>query len=430
MKKLVLYLFVLLSIGSEARAQINAEPKELRHEYVSPQQMVTIVATTPFNQAISILDSYSRKFLNKIIVDPDNRTTPIGVDVDRMQWLDALEAILRQNGLWYKEYETYIQVISGQQQVVVKGEEKQTLQQALPAGTPTLDSREVNIRAVFFEANITKLDSRGININLLLQNTVNGINPLTTQNITIPNATISSGATITQGQPASVAGQLNLSGQYTISNFGTLSALFGFLETEDLGTILASPEVTVRSGMPGRIQVGQNFFVTTKDFAGNTVQQMYNAGIIISVTPTVYSQDSVDFVSLDLDLTNSSLGGSQQTGQVINTENATTKVLLLDGEQTTIGGLYSTTVTIHREGIPVLKDLPWWVFGIRYLTGSDQVVDQKKELVILMKATIVPTLKERFEAHAAAGAQPNKTYQQELQRLEQSIKNNDQSAGK
>ena len=22
-----------------------------------------------------------------------------------------------------------------------------------------------------------------------------------------------------------------------------------------------------------------------------------------------------------------------------------------------------------------LKDLPWWVFGIRYLTGSDQTVD-------------------------------------------------------
>ncbi len=152
MKKLLLLSLIATSLCGtvELKAQINAEPKELRHQYVSPDQIVTIALTTPFNQAISILDSYSRKFLNKIIVDPESRTMPIGVDVDRMQWLDALEAILRTNGLWYKEYESYIQIIPGQQpQVTVKGESKE---QALPPGTPTLDSREVNIEAIFFEA--------------------------------------------------------------------------------------------------------------------------------------------------------------------------------------------------------------------------------------------------------------------------------------
>ncbi len=32
----------------------------------------------------------------------------------------------------------------------------------------------------------------------------------------------------------------------------------------------------------------------------------------------------------------------------------------------------------ERVGIPFLKDLPWWVFGIRYLTGSDKAVTTKK----------------------------------------------------
>ncbi|MGB9591975.1 MAG: hypothetical protein ACPL1K_05605, partial [Candidatus Kryptoniota bacterium] len=180
----------------------------------------------------------------------------------------------------------------------------------------------------------------------------------------------------------------------------------------------------------GNIQVGVNFFVTTRDFAGNTIQTMQNAGIIINATPTVYTQDSIDFVSLNLDLTNSSLGGSSQTGTIINTEHATTKVLLLDGEQTTIGGLYSTTQTTHREGIPILKDLPWWVLGIRYLTGSDQVSIQKKELVILLKATILPTLKERFDQRLKLGAKPEKTLDKELQELERRIKQLEPSTGK
>ena len=36
------------------------------------------------------------------------------------------------------------------------------------------------------------------------------------------------------------------------------------------------------------------------------------------------------------------------------------------------------------------------MFGIRYLTGSDETVVRKKELIILLKAELVPTLKERF----------------------------------
>jgi type IV pilus assembly protein PilQ len=43
-----------------------------------------------------------------------------------------------------------------------------------------------------------------------------------------------------------------------------------------------------------------------------------------------------------------------------------------------------------------LKDLPWWVLGIRYLTGSDQTILTKKEVVILLKADLLKTLETRF----------------------------------
>ncbi|MGO9480318.1 MAG: type II secretion system protein GspD [Candidatus Kryptoniota bacterium] len=430
MKNFILVFLAALSCTTGLKAQINTAPKELRHDYVSPQQMVTIVATTPFNLAIGILDGYSRKFLNKIIIDPNNKVTPIGVDIDRMQWLDALEAILRANGLWYKEYESYIQITPGQQEQVSAKEGPKEV--ALPPGTPTLKSREVNIEAVFFEADISKLNSDGININYIIQGTWNNISPFNNGGSPTPNVIVSPGATVTGiGSAATVAvpGQVNLSASYNINNFGTLSALFGVLESENFGKVLASPNITVRSGEEGHVQVGQNFFVTTKDFAGNTVQQMFNTGIIITVTPTVYTQDSVNFVSLDLQLTNSSLSGSAQTSEVINTEEAKTKVLLLNGEQTVIGGLYSTSTTNEREGIPVLKDLPWWVFGIRYLTGSDNNTVQTKELIILLRATLLPTLRERDSQYARPGFS-EKSFQEQLQKLVNQIQQHDQQSGK
>lgn len=39
--------------------------------------------------------------------------------------------------------------------------------------------------------------------------------------------------------------------------------------------------------------------------------------------------------------------------------------------------------------------MPWWVFGLRYLTGYDKKQVSKKEVIILLQAELVPTIKER-----------------------------------
>ena len=81
----------------------------------------------------------------------------------------------------------------------------------------------------------------------------------------------------------------------------------------------------------------------------------------------------------------------------IKRTSAITQVLMLNNEETIIGGLYINDEQTERSGIPFLKDLPWWVFGIRYLTGSDNVTITKKEVVILIKVDLLPTLKERVK---------------------------------
>jgi type IV pilus assembly protein PilQ len=68
---------------------------------------------------------------------------------------------------------------------------------------------------------------------------------------------------------------------------------------------------------------------------------------------------------------------------------------MISGEEKVIGGLFVNEEINVRQGIPFLKDLPWWFFGIRYLTGYERKQISKKEVIILLQAELVPTLKER-----------------------------------
>ncbi|PSQ84210.1 MAG: general secretion pathway protein GspD, partial [Bacteroidetes bacterium QS_7_67_15] len=72
-------------------------------------------------------------------------------------------------------------------------------------------------------------------------------------------------------------------------------------------------------------------------------------------------------------------------------------VVLLDGEQTVIGGLESSEETVNRSGIPLLKDLPWWFFGLRYVFGSTERNVVQRELLIVLQADVLEPLRERAE---------------------------------
>ncbi|MBI5464934.1 MAG: general secretion pathway protein GspD, partial [Ignavibacteriales bacterium] len=106
------------------------------------------------------------------------------------------------------------------------------------------------------------------------------------------------------------------------------------------------------------------------------------------------TQDGTNFVYLLISAERSSYDPGTGT---IGKTTASTYALLYDGEETAIGGLYGTAETAKREGFPFLKDLPWWFFGLRYVFGYDRKEVTRNELVVLVKADIVPTLKSRIE---------------------------------
>jgi general secretion pathway protein D len=174
----------------------------------------------------------------------------------------------------------------------------------------------------------------------------------------------------------------------------SIDAAISMFESEALADVIARPQLTVRSGTTQFIQIGQNFSVLEKDFSGNTVQKFYPTGTMLTVKPKIYKVGDTEFIDVQYNVEKSTFTSSTVT-TVINKNTAVGSLTLLNGEEGYIGGMYSNDETYVREGVPVLKDLPWWVFGLRYLFGYDSKTVIKRELIILIKAEILPSLEER-----------------------------------
>jgi hypothetical protein len=346
-------------------------------DYNNPDELVTLSQSLPFNEAIALLSKVSESTTGKRVVSTVTTDNPIGIEIESMPYDKALFMIIQYAGLVMEEKEDVI---------IVKrlvGEEVKPEDTYAP-----VDSREVKISAVFFEVNVLEAKKVGIDWKILLsQNGLNLGSELLTQS---QQSTTSTTAVTPAGSNTSISSDFKLGDFY-----GQATAMFRFFEENNLGEIIASPNITVRNNKLGRIQVGSDFSVRTRDFAGNTVEKFFPTGTIIEVTPHVYKENGIDYVLLNTLVERSSFVINDQVTEIKKT-NASTQVLMLNGEETILGGLFLNEETKVRNGIPILKDLPWWVFGIRYLTGSDATTLTKKELVILLKTELMPTLQERL----------------------------------
>ncbi len=377
MKNFTIYLVLSLFLVIQVFPQKYWERRF--KTYHNPDELVTMSENLPFSQAIELLSKVSESTTGRRIVSTIQKDDPIGIEIDNMAYDKALMIIVQYAGL---QFETKEDVI-----VVKRGNEVE--QELTPETYASINTREVKISAVFFEMDVQEAKSIGISWEFLLSgedNTVGGL---------IRTETESGG----EGEESGLQPEFNIgiTSDFDVGGFfGEATAVFKFFEDEGIGEIISSPNITVRDRSQGNIQIGSDFSVRTRDFAGNTIEKFFPTGTIISVTPFIHQEEGIDYILLDIAVERSSFSQTETTTEIKKTT-ATTQVLMLDGEETILGGLFINEESVVRNGIPFLKDLPWWVFGIRYLTGSDETIIRKKELVILLKADLVPTLKERFE---------------------------------
>jgi len=362
------YLFsfgILLTIVLMTSFGVHAQ-ESIPRQYGS-DEFVSLDSSVPMRTALDILSQFSSKFDNKIIIDPQNHTRSIAsvnVMVNNMYWKRALEYILRSNLLKYVEREKYYEIVS---LGAAGGEETETL---------SPNTKEIEINAIFFEADYQSLLETGIDWSAL------------------------------QGGKIRVEGKFGseLSDQTKelfnagyVDRFGNwdVFALLRVFESLNKGEIIANPQIRVLDGQQGKIKVGTDFFLTVRDFAGNTRFTQFESGIILNVLPTIMGRNDTTFIHFDI-ITERSTVFPDPVSVTKATTESRTRVLLLDGEETAIAGLFSNQQRSTRKGIPILKDLPGWFFGLRYLFGYTKKEVIKKELIILLRAKIVPTIAERM----------------------------------
>ena len=391
MKKVITYFIFSLVIVIQVFPQKYWEKRF--KTYNNPDELVTMSESLPFNQAIELLSKVSESTTGKRIVSTVKRTDPIGVEINKMPYDKALLIIVQYANLMYEEKEDVI---------VVKSKKKEEERSAETYAA--IGQREVKISAVFFEMDVQKTRKLGIDWKFLLSGNKTDIAGLLRTEA--ENSQQSGGTGGTGGGTGGTGGgtQSGLQPEFNLGAttnfdvggfFGQATAIFKAFEDNGLGEIIASPSIVVRDGSKGNIQVGSDFSVRTRDFAGNTIEKFFPTGTIIDVTPHIYNEEGIDYMLLNIKVERSSFSQNETTTEIRKT-NAETQVIMLNGEETVLGGLFVNEEQKTRNGIPFLKDLPWWVFGIRYLTGSDETIVRKKELIILLKAELIPTLKERF----------------------------------
>lgn len=372
----ILILLMLISCGSGALLYAQPGFEKSLKGFTPPDEIVSMAASLPFSKALELLSNVSEKKTGKKIISTFERQDPIGLDIINVQYEKALLMIVQYAGF----------MVEQKTDVIVIKKKTDTEDELKPETYASVDSREIKISAIFFEADVNMVKERGVNWELALSG--KGFN--FSSGVTTTGVTTTDGGSVTSDFKVGTNSEFGAG-----SIFGQALTLFRLFETENIGEIIASPTVTVRNKVLGTIQSGSDFSIKQRDFAGNVIDQFFSTGSIIKVTPYIYREDGVEYILLNLDVERSSGFPSELSTEIRKTK-VSTQILMLNGESTVIGGLYLNEEKIVRNGIPFLKDLPWWVLGIRYLTGSDNISVIKKELVIVIKVEFLPTLKERL----------------------------------
>ena len=297
-------------------------------------------------------------------------------------------------------------------------------------------SELVSVRQVMLEAKILEVQlndgfQAGINWATLQQNNkisigVDGLNTGTVNAVSL-------GGTVSQMLPGAIPGTAgSLFG--LAFNDGDFGAVINLLKSQGAVHVLSSPRIATINNQKAVLKVGTDDFFVTEITGGtvgtsstpptppNVVVQPFFSGIALDVTPQIDDKDNIvlhvrpsvstvtenrkvinlgtDFGDLVLPLASSKIS---ETDSVVR---------LKDGHIVAIGGLMSQTYTDGKNAIPFLGDIPY----LGRLFGNTSQVKQKRELVVLIKTTLIRDNKDwnndleatqrRFQAYELPDSRP------------------------
>ena len=315
---------------------------------------------------------------------------------------------------YWEEIGTALKTLVGEAgSVVVSAQSGLVIVKAAPASLYMVEkylraSELVSARQVMLEAKILEVQlndgfQSGINWATLQQSGklkigVNGLNPDGTPPINL-------GGTLEQMLGGLIPGPTgSLFG--LAFNDGDFGAVINLIKSQGTVHVLSSPRIATINNQKAVLKVGTDDFFVTEVTGGTAaavgvpatpptvVVQPFFSGIALDVTPQI---DNKDNITLHVRPSVSSVKEKQKqislgdlgtyvlplaSSSISETDSV---VRLKDGHIVAIGGLMSQSFGDDKNRIPLLGDLP--VVG--QLFGNTSQASQKRELVVLIKTTLI-----------------------------------------
>ena len=169
---------------------------------------------------------------------------------------------------------------------------------------------------------------------------------------------------------------------YISQNGLQLSAEISALSSTGDAEIVSQPKVITTNGQSAEIKSGQELpYVVVKD--GTPTISFKDVVLSLKVTPQITPGDKI---SLELELTQDSIGSVLPNGEVsINKNYLKTSVIVKDGDTIVLGGVYRNEITNAVAKTPFLGDLP--IVGA--LFRQTRKTETKNELLIFITPKLI-----------------------------------------
>jgi len=279
----------------------------------------------------------------------------------------------------------FISADSRTSSVIIKDVEKmhaeyQHLIKSLDVPTP-----QVSIDARIVEVNTNYSKELGIQWGTLVKPTpqtqIGGITALTGKNgffsgnpllVNLP-------ATVSQGSGGAIG-----IGYIGAGVLRALDIQLSALEAAGKGKIISNPRVMTMDHQKAKIIQGKKIPYETTSQNG-TQTQFVDAAIELTVTPHITPEGTIlmniETKKNEADFSNKSIGGVP----TININEVTTQVLIEDGDTLALAGIYKTTTSKDKSGVPGLSN----ILGLGWLFKTETDVDDSTELMVFITPRIV-----------------------------------------
>ena len=186
-------------------------------------------------------------------------------------------------------------------------------------------------------------------------------------------------------------GSLGISFASVGSSF--LDVQLSALEASGRGKVISRPRIATLDNTEALIQSGRRIPFETTSANQGTQTQFADASISLRVTPHVTPHGFINMKILAsrnaADFTNTSRDGVP----TIITREATTEMLVRDGDTVVIGGLYTRDMSVSRDGVPFFSKIP--IIGALFRRTRNR--DATDELLFFITPRIIREPQQSLE---------------------------------